>query len=130
MADIKIDEEMLLRAGLGIGYAFAPFFRGLLQGVEDYEIERAARDMMAENDAQEVEEGLKRPIQKTEIGDCRKCWCDQCAKLEQCEKLREGALPDGIRPFPCIDCGDGMRFKPCEEARCEEFVQGEGMNNG
>ena len=130
MADIKIDEEMLLRAGLGIGYAFAQFFRGLLQGVEDYEIERAARDMMAENDAQEVEEGLKRPIQKTEIGDCRKCWCDQCAKLEQCEKLREGALPDGIRPFPCIDCGDGMRFKPCEEARCEEFVQGEGMNNG
>ena len=130
MADIKIDEEMLLRAGLGIGYAFAPFFRGLLQGVEDYEIERAARDMMAENDAQEVEEGLKRPIQKTEIGDCRKCWCDQCAKLEQCEKLRDGALPDGIRPFPCIDCGDGMRFKPCEEARCEDFAQGEGMNNG
>ena len=130
MADIKIDEEMLLRAGLGIGYAFAPFFRGLLQGVEDYEVERAARDMMAENDAQEIEEGLKRPIQKTEIGDCRKCWCDQCAKLEQCEKLREGALPDGIRPFPCIDCGDGMRFKPCEEARCEDFVQGEGMNNG
>lgn len=130
MADIKIDEEMLVRAGLGIGYAFAPFFRGLLQGVEDYEIERAARDMMAENDAQEVEEGLKRPVQKTEIGDCRKCWCDQCAKLEQCEKLREGALPDGIRPFPCIDCGDGMRFKPCEEARCEDFVQGEGMNNG
>lgn len=130
MADIKIDEEMLLRAGLGIGYAFAPFFRGLLQGVEDYEIERAARDMMAEHDAQEAEEGLKRPIHKTEIGDCRKCWCDQCAKLEQCEKLREGALPDGIRPFPCIDCGDGMRFKPCEEAKCEEFVQGEGMNNG
>lgn len=130
MADIKIDEEMLLRAGLGIGYAFAPFFRGLLQGVEDYEIERAARDMMAENDAQEVEEGLKRPIQKTEIGDCRKCWCDQCAKLEQCKKLREGALPDGIRPFPCIDCGDGMRFKPCEEAMCEDFVQGEEMNNG
>ena len=99
MADIKIDEEMLLRAGLGIGYAFAPFFRGLLQGVEDYEIERAARDMMAENDAQEVEEGLKRPIQKTEIGDCRKCWCDQCAKLEQCEKLREGALPRAPRLY-------------------------------
>ena len=32
MADIKIDEEMLLRAGLGIGYAFAPFFRGILEG--------------------------------------------------------------------------------------------------
>ena len=130
MADIKIDEELLLRAGLGIGYAFAPFFRGLLQGVEDYEIEQAARDMQEERDALEAEEGLKRPLHKTEIGDCRKCWCDQCAKLEQCTMTREGALPDGVRPFPCIDCGDGMRFKPCEEARCEEFVQGAGANNG
>ena len=42
MADIKIDEELLLRAGLGIGYAFAPFFRGILEGVEDYTIEQAA----------------------------------------------------------------------------------------
>ncbi len=41
MADIKIDEELLLRAGLGIGYAFAPFFRGILEGVEDYTIEQA-----------------------------------------------------------------------------------------
>ena len=130
MADIKIDEELLLRAGLGIGYAFAPFFRGLLQGVEDYEIEQAARDMQEERDALEAEEGLKRPLHKTEIGDCRKCWCDQCAKLEQCTMTREGALPDGVRPLPCIDCGDGMRFKPCEEARCEEFVQGAGVNNG
>lgn len=130
MADIKIDEELLLRAGLGIGYAFAPFFRGLLQGVEDYEIEQAARDMQEERDAMEAEEGLKRPLHKTEIGDCRKCWCDQCAKLEQCTMTREGALPDGVRPFPCIDCGDGMRFKPCEEERCEEFVQGAGVNNG
>ena len=44
MADIKIDEELLLRAGLGIGYAFAPFFRGILEGVEDYTIEQAARE--------------------------------------------------------------------------------------
>lgn len=43
MAEIRIDEELLLRAGLGIGYAFAPFFRGLLQGVEDYEVESAQR---------------------------------------------------------------------------------------
>ena len=83
MADIKIDEELLLRAGLGIGYAFAPFFR-----------------------------------------------CDQCAKLEQCVHLREGALPDGVRPFPCVGCADGMRFKPCEEERCADFEQGAGFNNG
>lgn len=64
MADIKIDEELLLRAGLGIGYAFAPFFRGILEGVEDYTIEQAAREMQEEHDAQEAEEGLKRPVEK------------------------------------------------------------------
>lgn len=68
MADIKIDEEMLLRAGLGIGYAFAPFFRGIMNGVEDYTIEQAAREMQEEHDAQEAEEGLKRPVEKTLIG--------------------------------------------------------------
>lgn len=129
-ADIKIDEEMLLRAGLGIGYAFAPFFRGIMNGVEDYTIEQAAREMQEEHDAQEAEEGLKRPVEKTLIGDCRKCWCDQCAKLEQCVHLREGALPDGVRPFPCVGCADGMRFKPCEEERCADFEQGAGFNNG
>ena len=128
--NIKIDEEMLLRAGLGIGYAFAPFFRGIMNGVEDYTIEQAAREMQEEHDAQEAEEGLKRPVEKTLIGDCRKCWCDQCAKLEQCVHLREGALPDGVRPFPCVGCADGMRFKPCEEERCADFEQGAGFNNG
>mgnify|MGYP000338063178 FL=1 len=130
MADIKIDEEMLLRAGLGIGYAFAPFFRGIMNGVEDYTIEQAAREMQEEHDAQEAEEGLKRPVEKTLNGDCRKCWCDQCARLEECEKIREGFTPDGVRPSPCVGCENGMRFKPCEEPQCEEFVQGDGLNNG
>lgn len=129
MAEIRIDEELLLRAGLGIGYAFAPFFRGLLQGVEDYEVESAAREIMEENDAI-AEMRKKEHRQKTEISDCRKCWCDQCARLEECEKIREGFTPDGVRPSPCVGCENGMRFKPCEEPQCEEFVQGDGLNNG
>ena len=129
MAEIRIDEELLLRAGLGIGYAFAPFFRGLLQGVEDYEVESAAREIQEENDAI-AEMRKKEHRQKTEISDCRKCWCDQCARLEECPQSRDGEEPDGIRPFPCIGCGDGMRFKPCEEAKCENFIQGLGYNNG
>lgn len=120
----------LRRGGGNNGRAFAPFFRGILEGVEDYTIEQAAREMQEEHDAQEAEEGLKRPVEKTLIGDCRKCWCDQCAKLEQCVHLREGALPDGVRPFPCVGCADGMRFKPCEEERCADFEQGAGFNNG
>ena len=130
MAEIRIDEETLLRAGIGIGYAFAPFIRGLLQGVEDFEIERAAMDIQQERDAQEAEEGLKRPAGKTMIGDCRKCWCDQCAILETCLHIRDDEAPDGVRPFPCVGCGDGMRFRPCEEERCADFVQGNGYNNG
>ena len=66
---------------MGIGYAFAPFFRGLLQGVEDYEVESAAREIMEENEAI-AEMRKKEHRQKTEISDCRKCWCDQCARLE------------------------------------------------
>ena len=65
MADIKIDEGMLLRAGLGIGYAFAPFFRGILEGVEDYTIEQAEREIQEDHAAQEAEEGLKRTFEQT-----------------------------------------------------------------
>lgn len=122
--------NVLFRALRRGGGNFAPFFRGVMNGVEDYTIEQAAREMQEEHDAQEAEEGLKRPVEKTLIGDCRKCWCDQCAKLEQCVHLREGALPDGVRPFPCVGCADGMRFKPCEEERCADFEQGAGFNNG
>ena len=42
----------------------------------------------------------------------------------------EGFTPDGVRPSPCVGCENGMRFKPCEEPQCEEFVQGDGLNNG
>lgn len=35
MADIKIDEELLLRAGLGIGYAFAPIAKAVRRTGEE-----------------------------------------------------------------------------------------------
>ena len=106
---------------------FAAFLRGFKEGVDAYDVMEAANDI---KEVHETEEPLKRDPVKTEIGDCRKCWCDQCAKLEQCVHLREGALPDGVRPFPCVGCADGMRFKPCEEERCADFEQGAGFNNG
>lgn len=126
MGEIKIDAEMLEEAGAALGFAFAALMKGFQAGMDAYEI------VEEENAIREIrnEEEEKKPSVKTEIGDCRKCWCDQCAKLEECEKIREGFAPDGIRPFPCIGCENGMRFKPCEEARCEDFIQGEGLNNG
>lgn len=124
---IVIDEKLMLRIGLGLGYGFGALLRGIKQGLEDYEIEEAAREIEEEEAATAA---LRRREEKTAIGDCRKCQCDQCAKLEECTKQRDGALPDGLRPFPCLECGDGMRFKPCEGEPCADFVQGNSANYG
>ena len=70
------------------------------------------------------------PELKTEIQDCRRCWCDTCGRLEECEKHRDGAQPDGVRPLPCIGCVNGLRFKPKEEEPCEEYTEAAGFNNG
>ena len=107
MSEIKLDAEALEEAGAALGFMFAALFRGFQAGMAEQECSV-----------------------KTEIADCRKCWCDQCARLEECDRIREGFTPDGVRPFPCVGCENGMRFKPCEEPQCEEFVQGEGLNNG
>ena len=127
MDEIKIDAATLEDAGAAMGFMFAAFARGFKAGMEAFDLAEAANDI---KEVHETETPLKRDAVKTEIGDCRKCWCDQCANLETCVHIREGELPDGIRPFPCIGCENGMRFKPCEETKCEDFVQGEGLNNG
>lgn len=126
MSEIKLNAEALEEAGAALGFAVAALIRGFQAGMDAYDVmleETAIREI------RKTEEERERSV-KTEIGDCRKCWCDQCAKLEQCVHLREGALPDGVRPFPCVGCADGMRFKPCEEERCADFEQGAGFNNG
>lgn len=126
MSEIKLNAEALEEAGAALGFTFAALIRGFQAGMDAYDVmleETAIREI------RKTEEERERSV-KTEIGDCRKCWCDQCAKLEQCVHLREGALPDGVRPFPCVGCADGMRFKPCEEERCADFEQGAGFNNG
>lgn len=127
MAEIKIDPEAVREVGWLFGALANAFMQGFNEGFEDYEAVAAENEIKA---VHETEEGLKRPAVKTEIGDCRKCWCDQCAQLDTCEHIREGELPDGIRPFPCIGCENGMRFMPCEADKCGDFVQGAGLNNG
>lgn len=127
MAKIEIDLEAFREVGWLCGVIANVLMQGFEEGFEDFEFVKAENDI---KDIHETESGLKRPAVKTEIGDCRGCWCDQCAKLEECVHMREGALPDGIRPFPCIGCENGMRFKPHEAERCADFEQGEGFNNG
>lgn len=121
-------DEDLSAAGYAAGRAFAILFEGISRGIADGFAEMAAPDsggveLVHDGDGEE-------PELKTDIRDCRGCWCDTCAKLEECEKHREGEKPDGIRPFPCIGCLDGMRFMPKEEARCEEYEKAVGYNNG
>ena len=77
-----------------------------------------------------VDQPLDAPELKTDIQDCRRCWCDTCGRLEECEKHRDGTQPDGLRPLPCIGCVNGLRFKPKEEKPCEEYTEAAGFNNG
>ena len=127
------DEEMLARCAYALGYDLAralavmgdAFARGIADGFAGMAAPAACGGVELVHDEEEEE-----PYTKTEIRDCRACWCDACAKLEDCKQHRDGEKPDGIRPFPCIGCLNGMRFKPREEAPCEEYEEAAGYNNG
>lgn len=96
MSEIKLNAEALEEAGAALGFAVAALIRGFQAGMDAYDVmleETAIREI------RKTEEERERSV-KTEIGDCRKCWCDQCARLEECEKIREGFTPDGVRPSP------------------------------
>lgn len=47
-------------------------------------------------------------------GDCARCWCDDCEKIETCKFHREGAEPADWTPAPCFECTVGERFAPIE----------------
>lgn len=100
---------------------------GLMQGIADGHAELAG-----EFDGVELvhDEEDEEPELKTDIQDCRSCWCDTCGRLEACEKHRDGEKPDGLRPLPCIGCANGLRFRPKEKEACEEYTEAAGFNNG
>lgn len=127
MANANFDTDKLFEIGQEIGLAAGAIYDGIMAGLEAWELAKAAEDVRI---VHETEEGLRQPSEKTAVGDCRKCWCDRCANIEQCESLLEGALPDGVRPFPCVGCEDGMRFMPEEEPPCEFFKEAKSRNNG
>lgn len=120
-------DEELSAAGYAAGRAFALLFDGMSRGIADGFAELAAEAGGVElvNGGEDEE-----PELKTDIRDCRACWCDTCAKLEDCELHRDGEKADGIRPLPCIGCVNGLRFRPKEEEPCEEYEEAAGFNNG
>lgn len=125
------DEETLARCAYTAGRDLAhaaymmgdAFARGIADGFADMAVPADGVELV--NDDTEEETYIK-----TDIRDCRACWCDACAKLEACQHRRDGASPNGIQPFPCIGCLNGMRFKPRELSVCEEYEEAEGCNNG
>lgn len=126
------DEEMLARCAYALGYDLAralavmgdAFARGLAGGFADMAAPAGGGVELVHSEENEE------PELKTDIQDCRACWCDSCENLETCKKHREGETADGIRPFPCIGCVNGLRFKPQEEAPCEDYIKYKGYNNG
>lgn len=120
-------DEELSAAGYAAGRAFALLFDGMSRGIADGFAELAAEAGGVElvNGGEDEE-----PELKTDIRDCRACWCDTCAKLEDCEMHRDGEKADGLRPLPCIGCVNGLRFRPKEEEPCEEYEEAAGFNNG
>ena len=119
-------EEELAQYGYSAGHALAVLVDGFIQGLADGRVELAAAGGVEPVNGGEDAE----PELKTDIRDCRACWCDTCAKLEECEKHRDGAEADGLRPFPCIGCLNGMRFKAQEEEPCADYLPIDGNNNG
>lgn len=123
--------EMAHTMGFDLAHACAAavdaFARGVADGFAAY-----AQELAAENGGVELvhDEEDEEPELKTDIQDCRRCWCDTCGRLEECEKHRDGTQPDGLRPLPCIGCVNGLRFKPKEEEPCEEYTEAAGFNNG
>ena len=121
-------DEDLTTAGYSAGRAFALLFDGFSRGIADGFAEMAAGGGLELVNSEDDEDGEAE--MKTDIRDCRACWCDTCAKLEECEKHRDGTKWDGIRPFPCIGCLNGMRFRPRDKEPCEEYTEAAGFNNG
>lgn len=121
-------DEDLSAAGYAAGRAFALLFDGMTRGITEGFAELAAN---AAGGVELVNSGEnEEPELKTDIQDCRSCWCDVCGRIEKCEKHREGAEPDGLRPLPCIGCVNGLRFKPREKRPCADYLPIDGNNNG
>ena len=78
MSEIKLNAEALEEAGAALGFTVAALIRGFQAGMDAYDVmqeETAIREIRKKEAEQECSV-------KTEIADCRKCWCDQLGDCE------------------------------------------------
>lgn len=91
--------EMAHTMGFDLAHAFAAaadaFARGVADGFAAY-----AQELAAENGGVELvhDEEDEEPELKTDIQDCRRCWCDTCGRLEECGKHRDGHTAGRLAP--------------------------------
>ena len=92
--------EMAHTMGFDLAHAIAAtadaFARGVADGLTAYVQELAAEAGGVElvNGGEDEEQELK-----TDIRDCRACWGDTCAKLEDCEMHRDGTKSRNRRKY-------------------------------
>jgi hypothetical protein len=129
----RIPPEIDMTAiGYETGAACGQFLKGFFQGIADAmdTLEDAA---LLDAAANTTALNHKENVGKTDIEDCRHCWCDICANLELCAVLHvsycETSEIDEERPNPCVGCRDGMRGEPTTKAAsCGYFIRGQEHN--
>lgn len=90
--------QLAEQAGEAFAIFMDAFFRGYARKAKEISKAEAAAPYDAEKTA----------------GDCSRCWCDDCEKIETCANHRECVEPDGLMPSPCAGCTAGERFAPIE----------------
>lgn len=95
MSEIKLNAEALEEAGAALGFAVAALIRGFQAGMDAYDV------MLEETAIRETGKPKRNGnVRKRKSAIAGSCWCDQCARLEECEKIREGFTPGRGAPFP------------------------------
>ena len=110
-----ISAEELFALGQVAGFAAAAFVAGFFRGQKDY-------DAFAEQAAGHEETP---PAEEPEGGVCAQCWCNTCAKLDNCDAF---TASDDLRPAPCAECNtkDEAPLMPrCRPAECGTYQETE-----
>ena len=130
---LELIEAMGYEAGQMAAAQLVGMLRGFADGLSSYglsDIAEAAANVTDIGADEEPERDIK-----TAISDCRNCWCNTCANLEDCiDCPPDGWEVQSLTPYPCIGCNDGKRFMPKdlkdgEKCHCAGYVEG-GVNYG
>jgi hypothetical protein len=114
----KLDLDKASKAGYDAVCIALAFLQGAADAIVDHEAARLTADLAAMRDSRGISAYAGPPAEeseeKTQIGDCTRCWCNTCSQLEICgfSKTSPEDFPDAIRPRPCIGCIDGEQFRP------------------